>query len=59
MHRRPSEGPGLQEASRKTGGGGFDTARWLLYAFALGAAGLIGAGLYSLISRLRSRRSAL
>jgi hypothetical protein len=59
MHGRHSEGPGFREASLKTGGDGFDTARWLLYAFALGAAGLIGAGLYSLISRLRSRRSAL
>jgi len=52
-----SEGPGFQEASLTTGGGGFDTARWLIYAFALGAAGVIGAGIYSLVVRLRSRRT--
>jgi hypothetical protein len=52
-----SEGPGFQEASLTTGGGGFDTARWLTYAFAVGAAGVIGAGIYSLVVRLRSRRT--
>ena len=56
-HPHPSEGRGLQEASLTTGGSGFDTAQWLIYAFALGAAGVIGAGIYSLVTWLRSRRT--
>ena len=57
MSGKPSEGPGFQEASLTIGGGGFDTAHWLIYAFALGAAGVIGAGIYSLVTRWRSRRT--
>lgn len=38
------------------GHAGFDTARWLIYAFALGAAGVIGAGIYSMVVRQRNRR---
>jgi hypothetical protein len=56
-NQQHSEGPGFQEASLSTDGGGFDTARWLIYAFALGAAGVIGAGVYSLVVRLRNRRT--